>query len=169
MEIKRTGLWIGRQAARMCLMVLLVSILAFGLLAASPIDPLQTNVGQTALGSMSPEQIARLRSYWGTDLPPVERYLNWLKDFLHGNMGTSLLYRRPVAEVIVGSFPEIEVLFQSHVQQGIGPALFVLLGAFRGTTSPAARPPCPGRPQVRPGPRPRPGGPRRPGPGGHML
>ena len=100
MEIKRTGLWIGRQAARMCLMVLLVSILAFGLLAASPIDPLQTNVGQTALGSMSPEQIARLRSYWGTDLPPVERYLNWLKDFLHGNMGTSLLYRRPVAEVI---------------------------------------------------------------------
>lgn len=55
----------------MCLMVLLVSIMAFGLLAASPIDPLQTNVGQTALGSMSPEQIARLRSYWGTDLPPV--------------------------------------------------------------------------------------------------
>ena len=49
MEIKRTGLWIGRQAARMCLMVLLVSIMAFGLLAASPIDPLQTNVGQTAV------------------------------------------------------------------------------------------------------------------------
>ena len=68
----------------MCLMVLLVSILAFGLLAASPIDPLQTNVGQTALGSMSPEQIARLRSYWGTDLPPVERYLNWLKDSFMG-------------------------------------------------------------------------------------
>ena len=98
MEIKKTGLWFGRQAVRMCLMVLLVSILAFGLLAVSPIDPLQTNVGQTALGSMSPEQIAKLKSYWGTDLPPVERYLNWLKDFLHGNMGTSLLYRRPVAE-----------------------------------------------------------------------
>ena len=100
MELKKTGLWFGRQAVRMCLMVLLVSILAFVLLAVSPIDPLQTNVGQTALGSMSPEQIARLKSYWGTDQPPVERYLNWLKDFLHGNMGTSLLYRRPVAEVI---------------------------------------------------------------------
>ena len=61
MEIKKTGLWFGRQAVRMCLMVLLVSILAFGLLAVSPIDPLQTNVGQTALGSMSPEQIERLR------------------------------------------------------------------------------------------------------------
>ena len=65
MEIKKTGLWFGRQAVRMCLMVLLVSILAFVLLAVSPIDPLQTNVGQTALGSMSPEQIARLKSYWG--------------------------------------------------------------------------------------------------------
>ena len=59
MEIKKTGLWFGRQAVRMCLMVLLVSILAFVLLAVSPIDPLQTNVGQTALGSMSPEQIAK--------------------------------------------------------------------------------------------------------------
>ena len=92
-------------------MVLLVSILAFGLLAVSPIDPLQTNVGQTALGSMSPEQIAKLKSYWGTDLPPVERYLNWLKDFLHGNMGTSLLYRRPVAEIIGDKVKEFHLAF----------------------------------------------------------
>ena len=125
MEIKRTGLWIGRQAARMCLMVLLVSILAFGLLAASPIDPLQTNVGQTALGSMSPEQIARLRSYWGTDLPPVERYLNWLKDFLHGNMGTSLLYRRPVAEVI-GE----KALYGFYLRHGCYPAFSAFSLAF---------------------------------------
>ena len=111
----------------MCLMVLLVSILAFGLLAASPIDPLQTNVGQTALGSMSPEQIARLRSYWGTDLPPVERYLNWLKDFLHGNMGTSLLYRRPVAEVIGEKvLSSVWLLFTAWLLSG------VLAGKKRG-------------------------------------
>ena len=118
----------------MCLMVLLVSILAFGLLAASPIDPLQTNVGQTALGSMSPEQIARLRSYWGTDLPPVERYLNWLKDFLHGNMGTSLLYRRPVAEVIGEKvLSSVWLLFTAWLLSGIlGFFLGVLAGKKRG-------------------------------------
>ena len=38
MEIKKTGLWFGRQAVRMCLMVLLVSILAFGLLTVSPVS-----------------------------------------------------------------------------------------------------------------------------------
>lgn len=91
MEIKRTGLWIGRQAARMCLMVLLVSIMAFGLLAASPIDPLQTNVGQTALGSMSPEQIARLRSYWGTDPSAggaVSELAERLPSWKHGNLAS---------------------------------------------------------------------------------
>ena len=134
MEIKKTGLWFGRQAVRMCLMVLLVSILAFVLLAVSPIDPLQTNVGQTALGSMSPEQIAKLKSYWGTDLPPVERYLNWLKDFLHGNMGTSLLYRRPVAEIIGDKvMNSIWLLFTAWLFSGIlGFFLGVLAGKKRG-------------------------------------
>ena len=80
----------------MCLMVLLVSILAFGLLAVSPIDPLQTNVGQTALGSMSPEQIERLRLYWGEGIPPLKRYLAWAGDFIRGNMGISLLYHQPL-------------------------------------------------------------------------
>ena len=134
MEIKKTGLWFGRQAVRMCLMVLLVSILAFGLLTVSPIDPLQTNVGQTALGSMSPGQIAKLKSYWGTDLPPVERYLNWLKDFLHGNMGTSLLYRRPVAEIIGEKvMNSIWLLFTAWLFSGIlGFFLGVLAGKKRG-------------------------------------
>ena len=83
---------------------------------------------------MSPEQIARLRSYWGTDLPPVERYLNWLKDFLHGNMGTSLLYRRPVAEVIGEKvLSSVWLLFTAWLLSGIlGFFLGVLAGKKRG-------------------------------------
>lgn len=37
------------QTARMALLVALVSILAFVLLSVSPVDPLQTNVGQAAV------------------------------------------------------------------------------------------------------------------------
>lgn len=84
----------------MVVLVILVSVLAFILLSVSPIDPLQTNVGQAALGAMSPEQVEKLRAYWGVGVPPVERYLSWASDFLRGDMGTSLLYRRPVAKVI---------------------------------------------------------------------
>lgn len=49
---------------------------------------------------MSPEQIEKLEAYWGMGTPPAERYLGWLGDLLHGDLGTSLLYRQPVKEII---------------------------------------------------------------------
>lgn len=86
--------------ARMAVLLICVSIAAFALVSASPIDPLDANVGQVALGSMSPEQVEKLRAYWGADTPPVARYLAWAGDFVRGDMGVSLLYRRGVSEVI---------------------------------------------------------------------
>lgn len=84
----------------MILLLVAVSIAAFALVTVSPIDPLQANVGQAALGSMSEAQKEKLRSYWGVDKSPVERYMNWAKDMVKGDMGTSLLYRQPVTKVI---------------------------------------------------------------------
>lgn len=84
----------------MVLLLLGVSLLTFLLMWDSPLDPLQTNVGQTALGSMTQEQIAELEAYWGVDTPPAQRYLGWLGGVLHGDFGTSLLYRQPVLTVI---------------------------------------------------------------------
>lgn len=84
----------------MTVLLMLVAIAAFFLLAISPMDPLRTNVGQAALGSMSDEQIARLEEYWGVGVPMTERFLAWAGDFLRGDMGISLLYRRPVIQVI---------------------------------------------------------------------
>lgn len=135
MEIKKTGLWFGRQAVRMCLMVLLVSILAFGLLAVSPIDPLQTNVGQTALGSMSPEQIERLRLYWGEGIPPLKRYLAWAGDFACGNMGTSLLYHQPVEKVIQIRFASsVWLMAAAWILSGVaGVILGMAAGARKGS------------------------------------
>ncbi len=89
-----------RGLLRAVLLVLGVSGAAFFLLAVSPIDPLQSNVGQAALGAMSPEQIEKLKEYWGTDTPMLERFFMWLWNFIRGDMGISLLYRRPVSEVI---------------------------------------------------------------------
>ena len=59
----------GKKCIRMMLLLLGVSLAAFLLMAASPLDPLQTNVGQVALGSMSPEQVAQMEDYWGTNTP----------------------------------------------------------------------------------------------------
>ena len=84
----------------MALLVFFVSLAAFVLVSVSPLDPLQANIGQAALGSMSQEQIAKLEAYWGVGQPPAERFLNWAGDFFRGDMGVSLLYRQPVARVI---------------------------------------------------------------------
>lgn len=91
---------VGKNIARMSVLLVLVSIAAFFLVTVSPLDPLRTNVGQAALGSMSQEQIAQLEEYWGVNTPPVKRYVSWAADFLRGDMGTSLLYRQPVSKVI---------------------------------------------------------------------
>ena len=105
----------GKKLIRMALLLLGTSLTAFLLMAASPLDPLQTNIGQAALGSMTREQVDRLEEYWGTDTPPMERYLGWLESALKGDFGTSLLYRRPVLEVI---------------GQRLGSSLWVLLSAW---------------------------------------
>ena len=90
----------GKKLIKLALLLFAVSIITFGLVVASPMDPVKTNVGQAALGAMSDEQKAKVEDYWGVNTPPVERYTNWAKDFVKGDMGTSLIYRQPVKEVI---------------------------------------------------------------------
>ena len=124
----------GKKLIRMALLLLGVSIVTFLLMCASPLDPLQTNVGQVALGSMSPEQMERLEAYWGTETPAVQRYLGWLGGVLHGDMGTSLLYRQPVLTVIGQRLANsVFLLLAVWVFSGIlGLVLGVAAGAFRG-------------------------------------
>ena len=98
--MKEQLLFVLKNFIRMALLLIAVSMVAFFLVSVSPIDPLQANIGQAALGSMSAEQIAKLEAYWGVGVPPVERYLSWASDFLKGDLGVSLLYRRPVTEVL---------------------------------------------------------------------
>lgn len=76
-----------------------VSIISFVLVNASPVDPVQ----QYLLGlgtSVSPEQRAEIQDYWGINEPPLERYLSWLAEVLHGNLGESVIYRRPVGDIV---------------------------------------------------------------------
>lgn len=89
-----------KKLLRLVLLLFVTSVTAFALMKASPIDPLQANVGQAALGAMSAEQIGKMQEYWGVGTNPVQQYAAWAADFVRGDMGTSLLYRQPVAEVI---------------------------------------------------------------------
>lgn len=119
----------------MVLLLAAVSIVSFALVSISPIDPLQANVGQTALGSMSSEQIEKLETYWGVNEPPIQRYLNWAKDFLRGDMGVSLLYRQSVFAVIGVKLSNslLLMLIAWLISGALGFLLGILAGVFRGT------------------------------------
>lgn len=118
----------------MALLLVAVSIVSFILMTMSPVDPLQANVGQAALGSMSQEQIEKLESYWGVDEPPVKRYLSWAKDFIRGDFGMSLQYRQPVSKVIAVKLGNsLFLMVTAWILSGIiGFALGVAAGVFRG-------------------------------------
>ncbi len=124
----------GRKLARMALLLVGVSLAAFLLMYASPLDPLQTNIGQAALGAMSPEQRELLQAYWGADTPPAERYINWLTGAVQGEWGDSLLYRRPVLDVIGERLASSAgLLSAAWLLSGLlGFGLGVLAGACRG-------------------------------------
>lgn len=126
--------FLGKKLARLALLLLGVSLVTFLLMSASPLDPLQTNIGQAALGSMSQEQVARLEDYWGVNTPPLERYLGWLGDFLQGDFGVSLLYRQPVGQVIAQRLANsVWVLAAAWALSGVlGLTLGAVAGAFRG-------------------------------------
>ena len=132
--MKHRLLFTGKKFFRMALLLLGVSLAAFLLMSASPLDPLQTNVGQAALGTMSQEQIARLEEYWGVNEPPLRRYLGWLGDVIRGDLGVSLLYRQPVTQVIGQRLQNsLWLMAAAWVLSGLlGLTLGVLAGARRG-------------------------------------
>ena len=87
-----------RYGCKTLLLLLAVSVIAFILVSLSPVDPVQQYV--LGAGGVSAEQRAQLEEYWGVNDPPVERYITWLKALVRGDFGQSLLYRRPVLEII---------------------------------------------------------------------
>ena len=71
------------QLGRFLLLMMAVAVVTFALVSLSPVDPLQANVGQAALMSMSEEKRAALAAYWGADTPTLGRYIAWVGDLPH--------------------------------------------------------------------------------------
>ena len=127
---RRWIVFIGKNLIRILLLTICISMVTFALMKASPIDPLQANVGQAALGTMSQEQREKLEEYWGVNTPPIRQYLSWAGDFVRGDMGISLLYRQPVTEVIAVKLSNS--LFLMITASIISGVLGFLLGVVSG-------------------------------------
>ena len=75
------------------LLLLAVSVLIFGATQILPGDVAQAILGQSA----TPETLANLREELGLNVPPVQRYFNWLGALLQGDLGTALSNGQDIA------------------------------------------------------------------------
>ena len=83
-------------------LMLVYSFVIFVIIQAPPGDFLTSYVATLASSgsSISPEQIQALRHEYGLDQPFFVQYLLWLQNILSGNLGLSLEYQRPNADLI---------------------------------------------------------------------
>ena len=81
--------------------LLLASVLIFAIIELAPGDPARMMLGTEA----TPEQVAAERVQLGLDRPIPVRYLIWLGNVSHLNLGVSLVYDRPVTALVLEAFP----------------------------------------------------------------
>ena len=81
------------------LTALLVSVLVFALMRIAPGDVAQSVAAQQAggeEGTVSEEDLERIREALGLNEPLHIQYLSWMGGFVMGNWGDSLFTKRPV-------------------------------------------------------------------------
>jgi peptide/nickel transport system permease protein len=94
--------YIVRRLLQMVPVLLLVSIMGFGLLYILPGDPAIAILGENA-GNR--DTYLALREELGLNQPVYMQYLSWLNRVAHGDLGRSIRTNEPVAEMLLRRAP----------------------------------------------------------------
>lgn len=129
---KKILIFARNKIIRFIILMVAVAIFSFLLLDLSPIDPVNAYLNNAPI---SAAQRAILENYWGVGVPLTDKIMHWLLNLLQGDLGTSLIYRMPVIEVIVEkASASIVLMLISWVASGIiGFGLGVLAGKNKDT------------------------------------
>ena len=128
----RIGRLVLQRIGKLITLLIALCIITFMLMELSPIDPVTAYVGaSTKVGA---EQRALIAEHWGLNRPPVERFMLWFISIVKGNWGTSMIFRRPVLEVIGQKFfSSLALMCIAWVMSGvIGFALGIIAGVKEG-------------------------------------
>lgn len=93
--------YLGRRLVFTAITLVGLSVLLFAIMRMLPGGPAQAMLGILA----TPEQIAALDARYGRDQPIASQYLLYVQGLLGGDLGQSLIYQRPVRDVILSALP----------------------------------------------------------------
>lgn len=99
---KGIGKFLTKKVLKLITLLVALCIITFVLMELSPIDPVTAYVGAST--KVSAEQRQLIAEHWGLNQPPIIRFWSWFKSIISGDWGTSMIYRRPVLEVIGQKF-----------------------------------------------------------------
>jgi len=100
--------------------IMLVTFVVTQFVPGGPVDKLVAEIeghglagGESASGSSSyrggtgldEERLEELKELYGFDKPPVQRFLNMMRDYLHFDLGTSYYYQKSVADLVISRLP----------------------------------------------------------------
>jgi len=77
-----------------------ITIITFLLINLAPGDPVMGQMDPNALSNLTPERLAMERARLGLDKPLPVQYVMWLGRVLQGDMGYSMINRKPVTSLI---------------------------------------------------------------------
>jgi len=99
--------YIIRRILTMIPTLVAISIISFIIIELPPGDFLTTYVAQLSVSGESVDQseLDALRERFGLDQPLYKQYLYWAWNFLHGDMGHSFEWNRPVSSLIAERIP----------------------------------------------------------------
>jgi peptide/nickel transport system permease protein len=91
------GTYITRRLIQSVIVIILVTIFVFFGMRMLPGDPIYMLFNPDQLKTFTPEEIEALRTEAGLNKPLVAQYFDWLGNVFKGDLGASVLTKRPIS------------------------------------------------------------------------
>lgn len=112
-----------RRAVQSVISLIGLSVLMFALLVFTPGDPVELLASSNP--DIQPEDVTRLRKYYGLDDPVYVRYFKWLRSMLKGDLGYSRSYGLPVTTIVKQRLGNTLTLLSAAFVIAFGMGIFV--------------------------------------------
>ncbi len=122
------GRFILKRLGISVIVVLLVSIITFTLVKILPGDPALLAMGTEA----SEAEVAAFHEKYNLDKPLLTQYFIWINGVLHGDLGDSIKFSRPVKDCIFERLPRtISIGLPALIIASVLGILFGIISAVR--------------------------------------
>jgi peptide/nickel transport system permease protein len=118
---------LARRLGALVLTLVVSSFVIFAGMYAAPGDPLSFLIKNPE--DRTPDRVAAVRAAYHLDDSFLNQYLLWLKGVLHGDLGTSFVYKQPVSDLMTSRLPVTLTLV------AMAALLFVVVGVLLGVVS----------------------------------